>query len=560
MPMPNIRLPLVPRIILMTVAMLTVSLLAAVGLSAWRAHDQAWQRLDARLDRGMGTLEASLALLGQGWSVDAEGRLLRGGQVVNGRTDVVDVTSRSMGGVATIFAGDTRVATSVVNAQGARAVGTRLAAGAALSAVQRGERFRGEANILGRDHITIHEPIRDANGRQIGIIFVGVSLDAMRAELRDNLIANGAKALGVLLVSALLAWLLLARMLRPLTDLTGQLRGIGAGRIDEVVPHQARRDELGEMARALDGLRQGAQRTRTLEAEATSQRARSEAERVAHAGATADRMTEQLGQATSALFDRAAELNGAATALRGTAADTALRSRSLGGTADDAARNVEAVAAAAEELSASVTEITRRMEDASRIALRASDDARRTDGTMQTLAGAAGRIGEVVRLIESIASQTNLLALNATIEAARAGEAGKGFAVVAGEVKTLAAQTAKATEEIGAQIGAVQGSTTEAVQAIRAMAEVIGQLNETSAGIAASAQQQGDATREIAVRVAEAAQGMSLMSTTVRELADDATRTEAAAETLGRVADAVHGAGSGMQREVADLARDIRAA
>jgi len=555
------KLPLVQRIILMTMALLMLSMVSTVALSLWSASNKAWQHLELRLDRGMATLESSVAMLGQGWALDAQGRLLRGGQPVNDRSDVVDVASSSVSGVATIFAGDVRVATSVVNAQGARAVGTRLAAGPAHTAViQRGERYRGVANILGRDHITIYDPIRDATGRQIGIMFVGVPMDAVGAELREDLITKAGWVAALLVVCGLLAWWLLIRSLRPLHDLTGRLQAIGAGQLEAPVPHQQRGDELGEMSRALDGLRQGAQRMRALEAENAQQQRRTEAERRAQADATAERLTQQLGLATATLFERAAELNTQAGRLSDTAAQTTQRSRSLGGTSADAARNVEAVAAAAEELSASVTEITRRMEDASRIALRASQDAQRTDGTMQTLAGAAGRIGEVVRLIEDIAGQTNLLALNATIEAARAGEAGKGFAVVAGEVKALAAQTARATEEIGAQISAMQGSTNEAVQAIRAMAGVIGQLNETSAGIAASAQQQGDATREIAVRVAEAAQGMSLMSSTIHQLSEDATRTEAAAQALGKVADAVHGAGSGMQRDVEALARDIRAA
>ncbi len=224
-----------------------------------------------------------------------------------------------------------------------------------------------------------------------------------------------------------------------------------------------------------------------------------------------------------------------------------------------AARNVEAVAVAAEQLSASVTEITRRLEAAAQVAARASRDAAHTDTAMQTLAGAAGRISEVVRLIETIAAQTNLLALNATIEAARAGDAGKGFAVVAGEVKTLAAQTARATEEIGAQIGAMQNSTNEAVHAIRGMAAVIRELDEISGGIAASAQQQGDATREIARRVAEAAQGINAVSGDARELAVNTGRTETAAAELETVADAVRDAGQAVEAGLASAAQALRA-
>jgi methyl-accepting chemotaxis protein len=221
---------------------------------------------------------------------------------------------------------------------------------------------------------------------------------------------------------------------------------------------------------------------------------------------------------------------------------------------------VQAVAAAAEELAGSIAEITRQVGQASRIADRAMGEAEATDQTVRGLSSAAQRIGEVVRLIESIAAQTNLLALNATIEAARAGEAGKGFAVVAGEVKTLAAQTAKATEEIAAQIGGIRATTESAAQAIQGIAGTITELHGISGAIAEAMNQQGDATREIAARVAEAASATTGISGEARSLLADVERTDEAARELRELAMGLDSSGRYLREEVSALAQRLRAA
>ncbi len=204
--------------------------------------------------------------------------------------------------------------------------------------------------------------------------------------------------------------------------------------------------------------------------------------------------------------------------------------RAVAAASEEASSNVQTVAAASEELSASIGEISRQVTHAASIAERAVEETRRTDNTVRGLTETAGRIGEVVKLISNIAGQTNLLALNATIEAARAGEAGKGFAVVASEVKSLANQTAKATEEISAQIAAVQKVTQEAVDAIRSIGGTIGEVSEVATGIASAVEEQGAATQEITRNTQEAARRTREVSETVAGVTDGADATGAAAQ------------------------------
>ena len=273
----------------------------------------------------------------------------------------------------------------------------------------------------------------------------------------------------------------------------------------------------------------------------------------------ADRFEADVGGVVEAVASGAAQMQGSARALTHAAETAGREADAVAASSGEAGSEVQAVAASAEELAASVAEITRQVAEGARVARAAAEEARATDGTVQGLAHAAAKIGDVVRLISDIAGQTNLLALNATIEAARAGEAGKGFAVVASEVKSLAAQTAKATEEIAAQIGGIQGSTEQAVTALHSITGTIERMNEVTAAIAAAVEEQGAATREIARSAALVAETTGAMTRRIEDVRRGAGETgEAAGQVLGAANDLAAQAAT-LRGRAAEFLREVRA-
>ncbi|CAA7621695.1 globin-coupled sensor protein [Magnetospirillum sp. SS-4] len=249
-------------------------------------------------------------------------------------------------------------------------------------------------------------------------------------------------------------------------------------------------------------------------------------------GAKADVFEREVKGLVNSVSTAAGRMEHTAKEMTATAEETSRQSTTVAAAAEEATVNIQTVAAAAEELSSSITEISRQVSQSAKIASNAQDEAQRTNQMVQSLAEAASRIGQVVKLINDIASQTNLLALNATIEAARAGDAGKGFAVVANEVKSLANQTGKATEEIASQITAVQNATRDAVTAIGGIATTIGQINEIAGSIASSVEEQGAATQEIARNVQQAAMGTSEVTSTITRVNTAASETGIAARQV----------------------------
>jgi methyl-accepting chemotaxis protein len=342
-----------------------------------------------------------------------------------------------------------------------------------------------------------------------------------------------------LLAAALASWLVVTRgVTKPLGAITGVLGKLAEGDKTVDVPGVGRGDEIGEMARAVVVLKDNAieaDRIAALRADEQAARER----RGQHREDLSRRFEAKIAGVAETVFDASAQLKATAQQLTGTAEETNRRATASAAASEQTTANVHTVAAAAEELSGSVAEIGRQVGRSSEIAQQAVGQAERTNDTVQGLAEAAEKIGDVVRLISDIAAQTNLLALNATIEAARAGDAGKGFAVVASEVKSLASQTAKATEEISEQIAAIRAVAGEAVGAIQAIGGTIGQINEIATSIAGAVEEQQAATQEIARNVQQAALGTRDVSSTIVRVKEVANDTGAAAHQVLASADAL---------------------
>ena len=513
------------------------------------------------------SLEVNLRLLKDqvhrhGATIRVEGdQMIAGDTTLNGRNEIVDAVKTIAGAVATLFLGDLRIATNVMRPDGSRGVGTRLAPGPAFdAAITRGQTYRGENDILGRRHLTIYEPIRDGSGQQIGLWFVGVpiaELDAMLwAAKRDTALA----ALAALALAGLFVALVIRRSLAPVLTLRDATLKVAEGAHDVVVPCTVRRDVVGELARAVETLRRTSQEAATARTALEAERARAAEERRAARVTLADRFEAQVMAAVSAVAVAVTRLRGRADAIAESATGTVSLSTEVTGASDRAASGVNAVAAAAEELSASIREIGRQVTEAASVARAAAEESARTNASVGELSAAATRIGDVVRLINDIAGQTNLLALNATIEAARAGEAGKGFAVVASEVKNLASQTAKATEEISAQINAMQAATGGAVDAIRAIGGRIDQISSLASAVAAAVEQQGAATAEIARSVQDAAAGTGEVSGAIRRVADNAARAAEASGSVRSEAGRLDTETGAMRGAVEGFLKELRAA
>jgi methyl-accepting chemotaxis protein len=360
----------------------------------------------------------------------------------------------------------------------------------------------------------------------------GAYLEDLDAKLRPIAWLLGLSIVGIGVISGGIAWLLGRSISRPLNMLGTRMQALADGSLDGEIPGVGRGDEVGKMAATVQIFKDNAVRVRELEKAEAETRERTAADRRSAMENLAGDFERSVNGIVRSVSTAAAGMQTTAQSMTSTASDASARAATVSAASQNASTNVGTVAAAAEELSSSVTEISRQVSRSSEIASKAVGDAERTNATVQVLSTGAEKIGEVVKLIHSIAAQTNLLALNATIEAARAGESGRGFAVVASEVKALANQTAKATEEISGQVAAMQQSTSDAVSAINGITQTIAQMSEITVSISTAIEQQGEATREIARNIQSVAAGSSEISSHIGGVTTAAEATGSAASEV----------------------------
>jgi methyl-accepting chemotaxis protein len=431
---------------------------------------------------------------------------------------------------------------------------------AAITRALAGEVVIQRDELDGHPTATSFGPIKSFSGEPIAVAEIVRDATAYRDLTRRSLSWLGlATACALLLAGAIAVWLGRG-MAKPIRALENAMRDIASGKHAIVVPGAGRGDEIGSMARAVEIFKDGLIESNSLRAAQEEERAAAGLERRDMMAALATRFETSVGTVVQAVGSAAGELRTTAQSMAATADQATRQTATVAAASEEASQSAQAVATAVEELNTSIAEIAKQVNQSAKVASAAVGQANSANSEVQSLALAAQKIGDVVKLISEIAAQTNLLALNATIEAARAGEAGRGFAVVASEVKALASQTSKATDEISAQVGAIQGATQSSVEAIQGITTTIGQVSEIASAIASAVEQQGAATLEIARNVAEAARGTGQVSENISGVNDAARETGVAATRVVDSAAELSRSGEALKTQVDVFLREVRAA
>jgi methyl-accepting chemotaxis protein len=567
----------IPELKLTTKAVLAATIL--VLLTAGGIVFAAYQTLGAGFAaRAQADIEVNLRTLALAYAETYPGTKVALGSGTIARVEVAEIPTFKdhaivdrivsyVGGNATIFLYDAgnkqfiRRTTNLKKENGDRAVDTQLAADHPGQAIlRRGEAYKGPAVLFGKNYFTAYQPVFDTKGNIVGILYVGIATEhydlVFANAIKNMMIAAGIGGLAVILLSIAFVY----RSLKPLAAVTQSITKIADGDLDAEILYTGRADEMGEIARAVEIFKTNERERRQLSTEQQSAEAQAITQRRQDLQRFVDQFEATIGSIVDSVSNSSKDIEDVAAAV----AETTTRTEQLSGQAaqasDKASSSVQSAAAASEELLTSISEISRQVGESNKIAAEAVKQARETDGRIMELSEAGARIGDVVKLITSIAEQTNLLALNATIEAARAGDAGRGFAVVAQEVKALAGQTAKATEEISSHIANMQVATQDSVTAIKEIGTTIEKISDIATSISNSIEKQDAATQEIAKNVHSAAEGTSRAVASIEDLAKGSAETGSASTKMLGAARSLSGEGGQLKAEVEKFLQTVHAA